>query len=81
MGYWETLLSRDEAGRRALTSYAYMCTDRATVIVVSPWHCIIDLGDTSAGKTHVLVNNKRLEAILCVDFHDFAVRGLFKCTS
>ena len=43
MWYWETRLSRDEAGRRALTSYAYMCTDRATVIVVSPCHCMIDL--------------------------------------
>ena len=43
MGYWETRLSRDETGRRALASRMYMCTDRATVIVVSPYHCMIDL--------------------------------------
>ena len=43
MGYWETRLSRDEAGRRAVTGCMYMCTDRATVIVVSPCHCMIDL--------------------------------------
>ena len=43
MGYWETRLSRDEAGRRAVTNCMYMCTDRATVIVVSPCHCMIDL--------------------------------------
>ena len=82
MGYWEAPLSCDEAGRRALTSRTYMCTDRATVIVVSPCHCMIDLvkrvrqgacmcQDQSvyswpAGRAHVLVNNKRLEAIRCV---------------
>ena len=43
MGYWETRLSRDEAGRRAVANCMYMCTDRATVIVVSPCHCMIDL--------------------------------------
>ena len=43
MGCWETRLSRDEAGRRALTNCMYMCTDCATVIVVSPCHCMIDL--------------------------------------
>ena len=43
MGCWETRLSRDETGRRALTNCMYMCTDRATVIVVSPCHCMIDL--------------------------------------
>ena len=43
MGYWETRLSRDEAGRRAVTNCMYMCTDRATVIVVSPCHCMLDL--------------------------------------
>ena len=82
MGYWETRLSRDEAGRRALTSCTYMCTDRLTVIVVRPCHCMIDLvkrvrqgacmwQDQSvyswpADKTHVWTNNKRLEAIRCV---------------
>ena len=43
MGCWETRLSRDEAGRRAVTNCMYVCTDRATVIVVSPCHCMIDL--------------------------------------
>ena len=41
MGYWETRLSRDEAGRRAVTNCLYMCTNRATVIVVSPCHCMM----------------------------------------
>ena len=82
MGYWETRLSRDEAGRRAVTNCMYMCTDRATVIVVSPCHCMLDLvsgyvrglacDKTSQSTVGQLAGHtswciiKRLEAIRCV---------------